>query len=116
MDDMIRRQILPAVSAYTAELCRRMGELKNAQMPMAYETEICTKSAKLTDELLSSTQKLEADMEKVPENNEDAMRYYHRIIVKDMEACRLAADQLEAITDEKYWPFPVYSKLLFSEK
>ncbi|MBF1019560.1 MAG: glutamine synthetase type III, partial [Lachnospiraceae bacterium] len=80
------------------------------------ETEICTKSAKLTDELLSSTQKLEADMEKVPENNEDAMRYYHRIIVKDMEACRLAADQLEAITDEKYWPFPVYSKLLFSEK
>ena len=55
-------------------------------------------------------------MEKVPENNEDAMRYYHRIIVKDMEACRLAADQLEAITDEKYWPFPVYSKLLFSEK
>lgn len=116
MDDMIRRQILPAVSAYTAELCRRMGDLKNAQMPMAYETEICTKSAKLTDELLSSTQKLEADMEKVPENNEDAMRYYHRIIVKDMEACRLAADQLEAITDEKYWPFPVYSKLLFSEK
>ena len=116
MDDMIRRQILPAVSAYTAELCRRMGDLKNAQMPMAYETEICTKSAKLTDELLSSTQKLEADMEKVPENNEDAMRYYHRIIVKDMEACRLAADQLEVITDEKYWPFPVYSKLLFSEK
>lgn len=116
MDDMIRRQILPAVSSYTAELCRRMGDLKNAQMPMAYETEICTKSAKLTDELLSSTQKLEADMEKVPENNEDAMRYYHRIIVKDMESCRLAADQLEAITDEKYWPFPVYSKLLFSEK
>ena len=116
MDDMIRRQILPAVSSYTAELCRRMGDLKNAQMPMAYELEICTKSAKLTDELLSATQKLEADMEKIPENNEEAMHYYHRIIVKDMESCRLAADQLEAITDEKYWPFPVYSKLLFSEK
>ena len=30
-------------------------------------------------------------------------------------AARRAADQLEAITDEKYWPYPVYSELLFSE-
>ena len=27
---------------------------------------------------------------------------------------REAADQLETLTDSKYWPFPVYSDLLFS--
>ena len=43
------------------------------------------------------------------------MRFCHSVIVPDMEKARAAADQLESITDEKYWPFPGYSRLLFSE-
>ncbi len=115
MDDMIRRQILPAVSAVAAELCRRMGDLKAAKVPVVYETETCEKLAVLTDALLDATKKLEAHMAKVPKNAEKAMDYFHEVILKDMSAARRAADQLEAITDEKYWPYPVYSELLFSE-
>ncbi len=115
MDDMIRRQILPAVSAYAAELCRRMGDLKAAEVPVVYETKTCEKLAVLTDALLDATEKLESHLEAVPEDNVVAMDYYKNVVIADMVRARTAADQLEAITDEKYWPFPVYSDMLFSE-
>ncbi|MGI5931154.1 MAG: glutamine synthetase III [Eubacterium sp.] len=115
MDDMIRRQILPAVSAYAAELCRRMGDLKAAEVPVVYETKTCEKLAVLTDALLDATEKLESHLEAVPEDNVVAMDYYKDVVIADMVSARNAADQLEAITDEKYWPFPVYSDMLFSE-
>ena len=115
MDDIIRRQILPAVSAYAAELCRRMGDLTAAKVPVVYETKTCEKLAILTDALLDATEKLEEHLIAVPAQAEEAMRYYHEVIIADMAAARSAADQLESITDEKYWPFPVYSDLLFSE-
>ena len=115
MDDMIRRQILPAVSAFAAELCRRMGDLKAAEVPVVYETRTCSHLAILTDALLEATEELEKHLSEVPEVPEEAMRYYHDVIVQDMAQARDAADRLEAITDEKYWPFPGYSRLLFSE-
>ena len=31
-----------------------------------------------------------------------------------MAEARTAADKLETMTDSAYWPFPVYSDLLFS--
>lgn len=115
MDDMIRRQILPAVSSYTAELSRRIRDLNAAGVPVVYETKTCKKLAELTDALLESTEELEAHLEKIPDDNEKAMVYYKDVILKDMADARDAADQLEAITDEKYWPFPVYSDMLYSE-
>ncbi|MBQ7535394.1 MAG: glutamine synthetase III [Stomatobaculum sp.] len=115
MDDMIRRQILPAVSAFAAELCRRMGDLKAAEVPVVYETRTCNHLAILTDALLEATEELEKHLKEVPEVPEEAMRYYHEVILQDMALARDAADRLEAITDEKYWPFPGYSRLLFSE-
>ena len=36
-------------------------------------------------------------------------------IIADMDAARKSADALELLVDEQYWPFPVYSDLLFSE-
>ena len=113
MDDMIRRQILPAVSSYAAELCRRAGDLKAAGVPVVYEKKTCEKIAVLTDALLDATEELEEHLSKVPEEATEAMKYYHDVILSDMNKARAAADQLEAITDEKYWPYPVYSDLLF---
>ncbi|MCR4600408.1 MAG: glutamine synthetase III [Clostridia bacterium] len=111
--DMIRRQILPAVSAYTAELCGRLNELGAAGLSSAYEKKTAEKMATLTDELSEVVDKLDADLAAVPEDGEKAMRYYHDVILADMSAARAAADKLEAVTDEDYWPFPVYSDLLF---
>ena len=58
--------------------------------------------------------KLEADLAAIPSGPEAHMRYCHDVLIPDMTAARETADQLEALTDAKAWPFPVYSELLFS--
>ena len=115
MLDMIRRQILPAVSSYAAELCDRMATLKAAGCVTAYETDTSKEVAVLTDALMKQCQKLAKDMDKVPEDPWKALSYYHKTIIADMDAARKSADALELLVDEQYWPFPVYSDLLFSE-
>ena len=115
MLDMIRRQILPAVSAYAAELCDRMATLKAAGCVTAYETDTSKEVAVLTDALMKQCQKLAKDMGKVPDDPWKAMAYYHKTVIADMNEARKSADALELLVDEQYWPFPVYSDLLFSE-
>ena len=41
------------------------------------------------------------------------MQYSHDVIVADMAAARAIADKLETVTASEYWPFPVYSDMLF---
>ena len=115
MLDMIRRQILPAVSSYAADLCDRMATLKAAGCVTAYETDTSKEVAVLTDSLMKQCQKLAKDMGKVPEDPWKALAYYHKTILADMNDARKSADALELLVDEQYWPFPVYSDLLFSE-
>ncbi|MCR5099938.1 MAG: glutamine synthetase III [Butyrivibrio sp.] len=115
MIDMIHRQILPAASAYTAELCTRAASLKDAGVVVEYEKNTAKSTATLTDTLADACAKLEADFAKVPEDPDKAMRYLHDTIITDMNEARAASDALEAVIDQKYWPFPVYSDLLFSE-
>ncbi len=115
MIDMIHRQILPAASAYTAELCTRAAALKEAGVVVEYEKNTATQSATLTDTLADACAKLEADFAKVPEDPDKAMRYLHDTIIADMNEARAASDALEAVVDKNYWPFPVYADLLFSE-
>ena len=114
MVDMIRHQILPAVSRYASDLCQRAASKEGMGVPCKYETATAKEVGKLTDTLLSACDKLEKDLEKVPAGSKKAMDYCHQAIIPDMAKAREAADQLETLTDSKYWPFPVYSDLLFS--
>ena len=115
MADMIRREILPAVSSYATDLAGRVTALKGAGVSAKYESETLKKVSTLTDALADTCDKLSKDLEKVPEDATKAMNYYHKTILIDMAKAREEADALETLTDEEYWPFPVYSDLLFSE-
>ena len=114
MVDMIRHQILPAVSRYASDLCQRAASKEGMGVPCKYETATAKEVGKLTDTLLSACDKMDKDLEKVPAGSKKAMDYCHQTIIPDMAKAREAADQLETLTDSKYWPFPVYSDLLFS--
>ena len=114
MVDMIRHQILPAVSSYASDLCQRAAAKEGMGVPCKYETSTAKEIGKLTDALLSACDKMEKDLEKMPGDSKKAMDYCHLTIIPDMAKAREAADQLETLTDSKYWPFPVYSDLLFS--
>ncbi|MCI2058789.1 MAG: glutamine synthetase III [Oscillibacter sp.] len=114
MADMIRRQILPAVSGYASELCRRADGKMAVGAACQYEKKTAAAVSRLTDRLLSECEKLERDIRKVPEDAVKAMAYSRKTLVPDMEKARGTADELETLTARENWPFPVYSDLLFS--
>ncbi|MEG1989160.1 MAG: glutamine synthetase III [Oscillibacter sp.] len=114
MVDMIRHLILPAVSAYGADLCSRAGSKGAIGVSNRYEMETARQIAALTDGLLDAVNKLEADLGQRPADARPAMTYFHATIVPDMAAAREKADKLETLTAADRWPFPVYSDLLFS--
>ena len=113
MADMIRRQILPAVSAFGAELCERMGKKQQMAVSCGYETETAKSVSALTEELYAACGALEAGIAAVPAAATAAMGYCHRELVPAMAAARKAADALEVLLPKEAWPFPVYSDLLF---
>ena len=114
MVDIIRRDLLPAVSAYTDQLCQRAYHKEAMHIPCKYETATARQMALLTDSLLSACERLEKDLTRIPAGPTEAMVYCHDHIVPDMAKARAAADELELLTASEAWPFPVYSELLFS--
>ncbi len=114
MVNMIRHDILPAVSGYATDLCQRADAKETCGVACKYEKTTAAAVAALTDELLDACIRLEEALDGVPANPEEAMDYSHHVIVPAMAAARAAADKLENLTASEYWPFPVYSDLLFS--
>jgi glutamine synthetase len=114
MADMIRHEILPAVSAYGDQLCQRAFHKESMGAPCRYETTVGQEICQLTDALMLSCDQLEEDMAGKPTESMDAMVYCHDVIIPDMQEARAIADRLEVLTAREYWPFPVYSDLLFS--
>jgi glutamine synthetase len=113
MVDMIRHDILPAVSGYGTDLCERADSKEAAGVACKYEKTTADTIGKLTDELLDACDTLESDLGKLPGDAKKAMEYCRGTIVADMTKARGFADKLETMTATEYWPFPVYSDLLF---
>jgi glutamine synthetase len=113
MVDMIRHEILPAVSAYAGDLCQRIRNKTACAMPCRYETSTAAEISRLTDDLQAACEKLAEDTARRPADPRASMHYCHDVLVSDMEAARKLADRLEIITDGKYWPFPTYSEMLY---
>ena len=114
MTDMIRRQILPAVSAFAGDLCSRAGTKKDLGACCQYEVSTACQIGSLTDALMAASDKLEMDLSAISADAAEAMRYSHDVLIPDMDTARRAADQLETLTSSDRWPFPTYSDLLFS--
>ncbi len=115
MTDMISKEILPAVSGYAAELAQRVQAMSGLRTACRYEKKQCAEISELADQLMDAGDALEAAIAAMPEGTDEAMIYCRDVLLKDMTDARAIADQLEVKVDEKYWPFPTYSELLFSE-
>ena len=113
MVDMIRHQILPAVSKCADDLCQRAYHKDAMHIPCQYETSTATQIAALSDTLMAACDKLAQDLDSIPADSSEAMHYCHDVLLADMAEARTSADHLETLTASEYWPFPVYSDLLF---
>ena len=117
MVDMARKQILPAVAGFTADLAEDVAA-KKAAVPLVgcgYETGMIAKLSALTDRIAIKTDELEAAVLELKNASgvvEEAYAIRDTVLSK-MADLRAVADEAETLTAEKVWPFPTYGELLF---
>ena len=109
-------QILPAAIRYSADLAAGINskrEATNGEVKAVVETSLTQRISSRCDSLYENTEKLYANMKNVPGNSKEAADYYSDVIIPGMDAVRKDADFLEKLTAKSYWPYPLYSDLLF---
>ena len=111
--DMVLHQILPAVMAYSKELCNGILAKQQAGISCNAEKALAARLSTASDRLYENCEKLRADLQNVPAAAHEAVTYYQDVIIAGMQTIREDADLLEQLTDKKYWPYPTYSDLLF---
>ena len=119
MLDMAKKDILPAVSAFTGKTCATI-ERKRAVSPdikVDAELKLVTKLSDLLNEFSERIDALEEEVEAAVEHADsirELAQYSYTHIFTAMEALRETADKMEMSTASKYWPYPSYGELLFS--
>ncbi len=117
--DMVGRNILPAVSAFSAKLCenaRVKGDV--AGVACGYEKARCRELSRLTDEIYAICSTLGEALhhaDAAEDSLERAMRYKDDV-VGAMNALRAACDACEAMTPKAEWPYPSMIDILYSVK
>ena len=118
MSDMVKKQILPAVEAYTGELASSLVAKREAVPGLAcsYETKTLSELSKLMDTISEAQEALEKALLKFSEISDVARAadFARDELLGKMAELRLPCDRAETLTAEEYWPFPTYDKLLFS--
>ncbi len=115
MADMVRRDILPAVSDYTRDLAQGAALKNQIGVAAVYETETAQHLSGLMTDAYEKTQDLEAALINVGSRSSvDQARYYHDCVFAAMNELRVVVDEMETLTDAKRWPYPTYGDLLFS--
>ena len=117
MVDMAKKQILPAVSAYTTDLAESVGKKLKLGTDIAckYEKEAVKKLSILCDKIAEATDLLEGTLVKLKaaESIGEESEMIRDAVLVAMSELRVACDEAETMTAEKYWPFPTYGELLF---
>ena len=116
MIDMMKKQIIPAVSDYTAFLAGNIAAKKavSESVNTDAESELLTKLSDELSELYKKEKVLEEAEAK--ENSVDAYEtavYYRDKVFGAMQDLRETVDKIEPDVASDFWPVPTYSELLF---
>jgi glutamine synthetase len=121
MIDMVRRDILPAISKFTGKLAES-GKIKREFCPSAdteYESKTVERLSALATEIMKQTDRLDRDVEELFTNASDIVaiaKEYRTRVFAGMEKLRGFVDEAETLTDTAAWPYPTYGDLMFSVK
>ena len=115
MLDMVKKQILPAVTAQvhewldTAAMKQQLLDVKSC-----YESKSAALASDLQEAAFAASEKLKRVVQKAEKLDvESAAFCYRDEVLPLMDEVRTACDALETMTSPQYWPFPTYGKLLF---
>ncbi len=116
--DMVRKDILPAVSAYGGKLARSLAAKRDLGegVDVSYElgslkrlselTAMTSKAVDVLDDALAESAGISAC--------EELSNFCRDKIFATMSELRIYVDEMETITSAKYWPYPTYGEMLFS--
>ena len=117
---MTKREIIPAVEAYTMELAKTVSMKKSVDKTLAcqYESSLIKKLSILTDQMVFRTDALETALIEIQDMKDIKIQSceIRDTVLTRMQELRIACDEAETVTAKKYWPFPTYGDLLFSVK
>ncbi len=118
LEDMIQRDFLPALSAYTGQIIDVATKKKAflSSLSNAAEEKLVTSLSEDYQAISEAAQKLTADIAAAETiaDMQEAASFYHDTILSDMDAIRAVADKAEALLPDAVLPYPTYEKLLFS--
>ena len=115
MSDMVKKQILPAVQKYMAELgANALNKKALGINASVYENDTLSVLSDYSDKLYRKIVDLDQAIEDMPVgSNEEKANYCCKEILARMRQAREYADKLETMTSSEYWPIPTYIDLLF---
>ncbi len=119
MLEMAKRDIIPAVSDFIAELCQNLASKQaiSSKLPCKTETELIEKLSDLNDKEFEAITKLERDLKKIDKDDViPASQAMAHVIIPDMEKVRQYADEMETLTSSEFWPYPTYFDILYGVK
>ena len=120
MLDMVWKDILPAVSAYSKTLTDTALAKKalSESIDCSFEMELAAQISALTASAVAKAKALEEAILEVKTISDslELAQYYKNAVFAAMNELRIVVDELETHTAASYWPVPSYGDLLFSVK
>ncbi len=118
MSDMVRKDILPAVSLYGGKLAKAVADKKaiGPEVDCTYDLAALKRLGELTAATSKAADALDGA---IMESNditacEELSNFCRDTIFATMSELRIYVDEMETITSSRYWPYPSYGEMLFS--
>ena len=116
LNDMVKKQILPALSTYTADLAASLA----AKTAVVDGIDVSMEEGELKElsaaqgKLYALSSKLDKELAEVPGGEALEMAAYYRdVIFAEMQNMRDVIDAAEEKVSSDVWPVPTYSDLIF---
>ena len=116
LNDMVKKQLLPALSTYTADLAAALA----AKTAVVDGIDVSMEESELKElsaaqgKLYALSGKLDKELAEVPEG--DALKtatYYRDVIFAEMQGMREVIDAAEEKVSSDVWPVPTYADIIF---
>ena len=118
MLEMVRRDILPAITGYVKTLSEMLVSKKQVcpTADSSMEETLIVKLSEGSAKLFADSEKLEAAVHtaKAIEEKQAQAEAYRDMVLPLMDAVREVADTMEVYMPKDVWPMPTYGDLLFS--
>ena len=117
LSEMVRRDVIPAVSAYVAAVAKGVKNQQLAVKGLKCKAQgaIIAKLTGLLDAAYDQVEALDAVVEK-SKTAKDALalaKYFRTKVIPAMDDLRATMDTMELDVAAKAWPYPSYGDLMF---